>query len=101
MSDNLGERLAALRKRFLDRATAESGALEAIASELEAGAPGQLARARIQRIAHRLAGAGATFGFAGIGICAGELEEFVSDEPDSPDLADACRTLVAEIKSAA
>jgi chemotaxis protein histidine kinase CheA len=101
VTDCYEDRLAALRKRFLDRATTESKTLEGIASELEAGAQRAPAQQQIRRIAHSLAGAGGTFGFARISICAGELEEFVSDVLDSPDLADACRTLIAEIRSTA
>ena len=101
MTDGFEGRLAALRKRFLDRATTESKALEEIASELEAGARRAQAREQIRRIAHSLSGAAGTFGFARISVCAGELEEFVSDVPDSPELADACRTLIAEIRSTA
>ena len=101
MTDCYEDRLAALRKRFLDRATTDSNALEGIASELEAGAQRAPARQLIRRIAHGLAGAAGTFGFARISICAGALEEFVSDVADSPDLADACRTLVAAIRSTA
>jgi len=101
MTECFEDRLAALRRRFLDRATTESTALEGIASDLEAGAKRAQAQQEIRRIAHGLAGAGGTFGFARISICAGELEAFVSDVPDSPDLADACRALIAEIRSTA
>jgi len=101
VTDGFEGRLAALRRRFLDRATTESEALEGIASELEAGGQPAQAQQQIRRIAHSLAGAGGSFGFATISSCAAELEEFVSDVPDSPDLADACRTLIAAIRSTA
>jgi len=77
----------------------DSEALEEIASDLEAGAQRAQAQQQIPRIAHGLAGAGGTFGFARMSNCATELEEFVSDVPDSPDLAEACRTLIAEIRA--
>ena len=77
----------------------DSEALEEIASDLEAGAQRAQAQQQILRIAHGLAGAGGTFGFARMSNCATELEEFVSDVPDSPDLAEACRTLIAEIRA--
>jgi HPt (histidine-containing phosphotransfer) domain-containing protein len=101
VTDGFEGRLAALRRRFLDRATTESEALEELASDLDSGAQRAHARQQIRRIAHGLAGAGGTFGFARISNYAVELEEFVSDVPDSPDLADACRTLIAEIRSTA
>lgn len=97
MTDNFEGRLAALRTRFLDRATIEAAELEGIASSREAGASGP-PQQQIRRIAHRLAGAAGTFGFAAIGARAAELEALVSDVPDSPELADACRALVAEIR---
>ena len=99
MTDGFEGQLAVLRRRFLDRATTESEALEELASDLESGAQRALAQKQIRRIAHSLAGAGGTFGFARISNCAAELEEFVSEVPDSPDLADACRVLIAEIRS--
>ena len=84
MSELFENRLAALRQRFRDRASAESRALEIIVLELEAGMPGGTRQAEIKRIAHSLAGAGGTFGFSAISACAAELEEFVSDLPNSP-----------------
>ena len=98
MSDGLADRLGALRQRFRDRATTESEALENIATDLERGASAARLQAEIRRIAHSLAGAGGTFGFAGISARAAELEEFVSDVPDSLELADVCRALVKEIR---
>jgi HPt (histidine-containing phosphotransfer) domain-containing protein len=98
VSDDLAERLAALKLRFLDRAARESEALETIATDLERGASGAPICGEIRRIAHNLAGGGGTFGFVGISSYAAELEGFVSDNPDSPELADACRTLVGEIR---
>jgi HPt (histidine-containing phosphotransfer) domain-containing protein len=101
VTDGFEGRLATLRRRFLERATAESEALEELASDLDSGAQRAHAQQQIRRIAHSLAGAGGTFGFTRISNCAVELEEFVSDVPDSPDLAAACRTLIAEIRSTA
>jgi chemotaxis protein histidine kinase CheA len=97
VSELFEDRLAALRQRFRDRANAESRALETIVLELEAGIPGGARQGEIKRIAHSLAGAGGTFGFSAISACAAELEEFVSDLPDSPELAGACRALILEI----
>jgi HPt (histidine-containing phosphotransfer) domain-containing protein len=98
VTDNLEGRLAALRMRFLERANTDSAALEGIASGLGTGAAAGGDRQQIRRIAHSLAGTAGTFGFAAISFCAAELEEFVSNVPDSPELADACRILVAEIR---
>jgi len=98
MSTDFDCRLAVLRARFLERAGTESEALDAIAARIEGGAPEAEARPLILKIAHRLAGASGTFGFSGIGLCAEELQDFVSDVSDPPDLADACRTLAAEIR---
>ncbi len=100
MNETFEERLAALRQRFRRRAVAESEVLERIVSELESGMPGVGLQAEICRIAHGLAGAGGTFGFAGISACAAELDDFVSDLPDSPELAGACRSLISEIRRA-
>jgi hypothetical protein len=58
VTDTFDNRLAALRQRFRDRASAESDALEGIVADLERGAPGTLLQAEIRRIAHSLAGAG-------------------------------------------
>jgi HPt (histidine-containing phosphotransfer) domain-containing protein len=98
LNDIFDDRLVALRQRFRDRAAAQSAVLEGIVSDLEGGVPRAQLGAGIRRIAHSLAGAGATFGFPGIGACAAELDEFVSDAPDSPELAGACRALIAEIR---
>jgi HPt (histidine-containing phosphotransfer) domain-containing protein len=100
VTDTFDNRLAALRQRFRDRASAESDALEGIVADLERGAPGTLLQAEIRRIAHSLAGAGGTFGFAAISACAARLDEFAGDLPDSPELPGACRTLISEIRRA-
>ena len=98
MSNDFNCRLAVLRTRFLERAMTDAEELDAIATRFEAGAPEAQARPLVQKIAHRLAGASGTFGFSGISLCATELQDFVSDVSDRPDLADACRTLAAEIR---
>lgn len=98
MNDDFDDRLFALTQRFRDRAAAQCAALEGMVSDLEGGAPRAQLGAEIGLIAHNLAGAGATFGFAGISARAAELDEFASDVPDSPELADACRALISEIR---
>jgi HPt (histidine-containing phosphotransfer) domain-containing protein len=84
VTDTFDNRLAALRQRFRDRASAESDALEGIVADLERGAPGTLLQAEIRRIAHSLAGAGGTFGFAAISACAARLDELPAICPIRP-----------------
>ena len=100
MSDTYHNRLASLRQRFQDRATAESETLQQIVLDLERGAPAAQLEREIRRITHSLAGAAGTFGFAGISARAVALEEIVLDMPDSPELVGACRTLISEIERA-
>ena len=101
MTDDFDSRLGVLRNRFLDRARMESEVLDAIAGDIDGGGAGAKVGPLIRGIAHRLAGAGGTFGFAAISLCAAELQDFVSAVPDSPDIADACRALADEIRRAA
>jgi HPt (histidine-containing phosphotransfer) domain-containing protein len=90
--------IAGLRQRFCDRAISQSLTLEVIASDLDADAdPAQIGD-NIRTIAHSLAGAGGTFGFAGISAYANDLEEFATRPINSVELAEACRTLVKEIR---
>ena len=98
MSDGAEARFAALKRRFRDRTTTDSEALERIAADLERGEPAAPLVAEIRRISHSLSGAGGIFGFAGISMCAAELEAFALDAPDLSELADACRVLVGEIR---
>ncbi len=97
MTDVFGDRLAELRVRFLGRAAGDSVALIEFASDLARSAPGAPSHAEIRQIAHRLAGAGGTFGFASLSACATKLEALVTDLPDSAELADVCRMLIQEI----
>jgi chemotaxis protein histidine kinase CheA len=97
VSETFEDRLAALRQRFRSRAMGDSEALERIASDLDGAAPRAELQAEIRRIAHSLAGAGGTFGFSRISACAGELEDLVSANSGSRELAEACRALISEI----
>jgi HPt (histidine-containing phosphotransfer) domain-containing protein len=92
--------LDGLRRRFCDRAMAQSHELEEIVSKLEDGAAVREWGAEVRRIAHSLAGAGGTFGFSELSAHAGELDEFVRRPPESIELAGACRALICEIKRA-
>jgi HPt (histidine-containing phosphotransfer) domain-containing protein len=97
MSNTLESELVVLKECFRLRAQTQSRTLAALADELERGTPPLQLQAEIRRLAHSLAGAGGTFGFGAISACAAELQEFVQDCPDSPELAAACRALVSEI----
>ena len=101
MSHTFDVNLAKLRRRFCDRAIAQSLDLEEIVSRLQCGAPVPQLRADIRRIAHSLAGAGGTFGFAELSANADELDEFARHAPEPLALASACRVLISKIQQAA
>jgi HPt (histidine-containing phosphotransfer) domain-containing protein len=87
-----------LKQRFLGRCRADLLVMEAIAPE-KLEAPGD-AREQLTRMAHSLAGAGGTFGFASISESASDLEQLlVADiEPAAAEIEAALRTLVLELK---
>ena len=99
MTDAFQTRLNVLRDRFRGRMASERVALQNIVSDLERGGPIDQSTEEVRRIAHGLAGAGGTFGFAGVSACAAALEEFVS-APEKAELAERCRTLVLELDCA-
>ena len=101
MNDSFEIQLTGLRHKFCLRAMAQSMDLEGIVSQLEDGAPASGLRPEIQRIAHSLAGAGGTFGFARLSAQAGDLDEFTRGLSAPVDLAAACRSLISEIKRTA
>lgn len=100
MSEQFDEKLGALKRRFLERAIASSNTLDALAKELESSSDPEDLKEQVSEIAHRLAGSGGTFGYAGISACAFELEEFTAGIPNPVDLAAACRELAEEIRRA-
>jgi len=101
MTETFEQRLEQMKLRFRARAAAEAIVLQTIVSDLDNGAPASPLRADIKRIAHRLAGAAGTFGFAGISSGAIDLETLASDGCESDRLAAACCRLVQDITQAA
>ena len=97
MRDSPQARLAELRERFRQRAIVDRTALSELASSLDKNAAVDVHAEDVRRIAHRLAGAGGTFGFPGISACAAELETLVSTSTSPEELAAGCTTLVLEI----
>jgi chemotaxis protein histidine kinase CheA len=89
---DLEYRLAALRTAFADKLADRLGEMEAAVRSLSAGGAGEprsLLGLRDQ--AHKLAGAGGTFGFDDLGETAGGLEAFceaVLDRGDGPTPGD-------------
>jgi HPt (histidine-containing phosphotransfer) domain-containing protein len=101
VSPTFEERLEELREKFRERAMVESSTIEGMAAEFRAGvAPSGLA-AELRQIAHRLAGAGGTFGFAEISARATELEALLLDQSPDARIADHCLALVSVIREAA
>jgi HPt (histidine-containing phosphotransfer) domain-containing protein len=101
VSQSFEERLEELREKFRERAIVESATIEGMAEELSAGsAPAGLA-AELRQIAHRLAGAGGTFGFAEISARATELEALLLDQSAGEEVAERCLALVSVIRQAA
>ncbi len=93
-------RLAELSERFRQRAIVDRTALSEIAAVLEKDTAVGVDPDDIQRIAHRLAGAGGTFGFPGISACAAELEMLASTTTSPEELAAGCMSLALEIDRA-
>ncbi|MEX1180557.1 MAG: Hpt domain-containing protein [Cucumibacter sp.] len=92
--------IADLRRRFRQRAFEDAAEIERLAEGLEAAAPDVGTREYVRRVAHKLAGAAGTFGFASIGDCAAQLEDMaVSPETDA-EVAEACRTVAVQIRGA-
>ncbi len=90
-------RLLRLREQFAARAATHVAMLDALAGRLaDEGAPAD--REEVRRIAHSLAGAGGTFGFAVISKSAAELEDFIAADPDDAALAARIRGTVAAIR---
>jgi HPt (histidine-containing phosphotransfer) domain-containing protein len=100
MSEQFDEQLGSLKRRFFERAVAASNTLDALAKELESSSGSEDLKEQVSQIAHRLAGSGGTFGYAGISACASELEEFTAGIPNPVELASACRELAEEIRRA-
>ena len=100
MSELFDEKLDSLKRRFFERAIAASATLEALAKELESSSGSEELKEQVSQIAHKLAGAGGTFGYSGISACASELEEFTAGIPNPLELASACRELAEEIRRA-
>ena len=103
----LEQRLAALRTTFADKLADRLAGMEAAVrtlSDSAADAPRSLLSLRHQ--AHKLSGAGGTFGFDNLGETAGALEVFCEsliDHGDGPSAADIEKIVVflARLKTAA
>jgi chemotaxis protein histidine kinase CheA len=98
VSDSFDVQLSGLRRRFWDRAIGQCADLEKIVSELEHGGDSTRLGAKFREIAHSLAGAGGTFGFAELSALAGESDEFARGSPGAVALARACRALISGIQ---
>ena len=87
---------APLRQRFLTRCADQLAELKAIAR----GRDSQPLRSNdpLIRIAHSLAGAAGTFGFADIGTRASTLETLLVEQTDEGAVSTALDALVAEIE---
>jgi HPt (histidine-containing phosphotransfer) domain-containing protein len=101
VSESFEERLAELRTRFRERAVVDTATIEGAAEELSAGAATPDLATELRQIAHRLAGAGGTFGYLEISERASELEALLIAEQDGPEVVESCRALVSEIRKAA
>jgi HPt (histidine-containing phosphotransfer) domain-containing protein len=97
MSETATAKLAALTDRFRQRALAERDELSQLAALFDRGEAMPSDRDNVQRIAHRLAGAGGTFGFPRISACAAELDTLATNAPTGHRLAESCRAVVIEI----
>lgn len=97
MSEAVDARLATLAARFRERAMADWAALSEIAADLDRGKAAGHGQS-VQQIAHRLAGAGGTFGYPGISAMAAELEELVATCSNGKGLTEGCRSLIREIE---
>ena len=104
---DLEQRLAALSAAFAEKLDGRLGEMEEAARSLaESGGGDPQALRRLRDQAHKLSGAGATFGFADLGRDAGELEvlcESVLDRGDGPSRGDIeeIAALLARLKTAA
>ena len=90
-------RLMRLREQFAARAATHVAMLDALAGRIaDGGAAAD--HEEVRRIAHSLAGAGGTFGFAVISKNAADLEDFIATGPDDAALAAHIRGAVAAIR---
>ncbi|RWD60538.1 MAG: histidine phosphotransferase [Mesorhizobium sp.] len=83
---------APLRQRFLARCADQLGELQAVREAL----PGS--DDTLVRLAHSLAGAAGTFGFAEISVRASELETLLIEQADGGSVRAALDALIAEIE---
>ncbi|PBB96159.1 histidine phosphotransferase [Mesorhizobium sp. WSM3862] len=81
---------APLRQRFLTRCAGQLAELQAAREAL----PGS----NLTKLAHSLAGAAGTFGFAEISVRASALETLLIEQAESGDVRAALDALVAEIE---
>src|SRR5437868_10434168 len=98
MSDQTGpsDRFQKLQQKFIDRCKNEIEVLTDIAGKSALDPEG---RSRLAGLAHSLAGAGGTFGFAEISTAAGGLEDLLrSDIPaDEMQVRAALQTLITTV----
>lgn len=97
-NDALDTQLAGLRERFRARALDDARRLDDLAAGLEGSDRQAIDREPIRAIAHRLAGAAGTFGFADLTGPAAELELLTLGDPRAADLAGAGRGLAMRIR---
>lgn len=99
MSDMSGlpDRFQKLQQKFKDRCRQELAALIELSGAAELDPVG---RSQLSGIAHSLAGAGGTFGFAEISTAAGQLEEALLADAPAEELQVLLRKLIAAIEGA-
>ena len=92
-------RLAELREKFVDRTQGELATMRESLAQLQAGQAAGLGE--ILRLAHRMAGTGATLGLDELSEHARRIEKLAESSPNAATDADALRTLTASIESLA
>ena len=89
-------RMAELAARFIDRSMGDLRKMRDDLAKLHAGDASALTE--IRHLAHRMAGTGATLGFAALGECAAKTEAIIDALPaDAPPDARTIARLAADI----
>jgi len=92
-------RLAELREKFIERTHGELATMRQSLAQVQAGEAAALGE--IVRLAHRMAGTGATLGLDALGEQARCIEKLAEISPQAATDAAALRTLTAAIESLA
>jgi len=92
-------RLAELREKFIDRTQGELAAMRESLAQLQAGQAAGLGE--IVRLAHRMAGTGATLGLDALSDQARCIEKLAESSPSAATDAGALRTLTAAVEQLA